>query len=111
MSGGGVIYYFEQVWQKLNVWMIIIDFCYIDIGVGCEDEWILICSGIDVVLVNGLVYVLIIENMVDQLFLDKYCVGYDEKILFVSVLKNGYYKVYILGQGKDGIVKMLEWVV
>lgn len=45
--------------------MIIIDLCYIDIGVGCEDEWIFICLGIDVVLVNGLVYVMIIENLVD----------------------------------------------
>lgn len=111
MSGGGVIYYFEQVCQKFNVCMIIIDLCYIDIGVGCEDEWIFICLGIDVVLVNGLVYVMIIENLVDQVFFDKYCVGYDEKILLVSVLKNGYYKVYILGEGLDGVVKMLEWVL
>lgn len=111
MSGGGVMYYFEQVWQKFNVWMIIIDLCYIDIGVGCEDEWILICSGIDVVLVLGFVWVMIIENLVDQFFFDKYCVGYDEKMLFVGVLVNGYYKVYIFGQGIDGIVKMLEWVL
>lgn len=110
MSGGGVIYYFEQVRQKFNVRMIIIDSRYIDIGVGREDEWIFIRSGIDVVLVNGLAYVMIIENLVDQVFFDKYCVGYDEKILLVSASKNGYYKVYILGEGLDGVVKTSEWV-
>ncbi len=36
-------------------------------------------SGTDAALVNGLAYVLITENMVDQPFPDKYCVGYDEK--------------------------------
>lgn len=91
--------------------MIVIDLCYNDIVVGCEDEWLFICFGIDGVLVCVIVWVLIIENMVDQLFFDKYCVGYDEKILLVSVLKNGYYKVYILGEGLDGVVKMLEWVL
>lgn len=91
--------------------MIVIDLCYIDIVVGCEDEWILICFGIDVVLVVGIVWVLINENFVDQFFFDNYCIGYDEKIFLVDVFFNGYYKVYILGQGEDGIVKMLQWVL
>lgn len=87
--------------------MIVIDLCYNDIVVGCEDEWLLICSGIDGVLVVVIVWVLIIEDFIDKLFLDKYCIGYNEIILFVLVLCNVYYKVYILGQGDDGIVKML----
>lgn len=62
-------------------------------------------SGTDAALVNGLAYVLITENMVDQPFLDKYCVGYDEKTLPADAPKNGHYKAYILGQGKDGIAK------
>ncbi len=39
----------------------------------------LFVQGTDAALVNGLAYVMITENLVDQAFLDKYCVGYDEK--------------------------------
>lgn len=79
MSGGGVTYYLEQARQKSNARMIIIDPRYTDTGAGREDEWIPIRPGTDAALVNALAYVLITENMVDQPFLDKYCVGYDEK--------------------------------
>lgn len=43
--------------------------------------------------------VLITENMVDQPFLDKYCVGYDEKTLPANAPRNAHYKAYILGEG------------
>lgn len=36
-----------------------------------------------------------------NLFLDKYCVGYDEKTLPADAPKNGHYKAYILGEGDD----------
>lgn len=65
--------------------------------------------GTDAALVNGLAYVMITENLVDQAFLDKYCVGYDEKTLPASAPKNGHYKAYILGEGPDGVAKTPEW--
>lgn len=52
---------------------------------------------------------MITENLVDQEFLDKYCVGYDEKTLPASAPKNGHYKAYILGEGPDGVAKTPEW--
>ena len=52
---------------------------------------------------------MITENLVDQPFLDKYCVGYDEKTLPADAPANGHYKAYILGQGSDGIAKTPEW--
>jgi anaerobic selenocysteine-containing dehydrogenase len=48
---------------------------------------------------------MITENLVDQPFLDKYCVGYDEKTLPADAPANGHYKAYILGQGSDGMPK------
>ena len=45
----------------------------------------------------------------NQAFLDKYCVGYDEKTLPASAPKNGHYKAYILGEGPDGVAKTPEW--
>jgi anaerobic selenocysteine-containing dehydrogenase len=59
--------------------MIVIDPRYTDTAAGREDEWIPIRPGTDAALVAGIAWVLINENMVDQPFLDKYCVGYDEK--------------------------------
>lgn len=109
MSGGGVTYYLEQARQKSNARMIIIDPRYTDTGAGREDEWIPIRPGTDAALVNGLAYVMITENLVDQAFLDKYCVGYDEKTLPASAPKNGHYKAYILGEGPDGVAKTPQW--
>ena len=109
MSSGGVTYYLEQAREKSNARMIIIDPRYTDTGAGREDEWIPIKPGTDAALVNGLAWVLITENLVDQPFLDRYCIGYDETTLPASAPKNGHYKAYILGQGRDGIAKTPAW--
>ncbi len=79
MSGGGITYYLEQARERSNARMIIIDPRYTDTAAGREDEWIPIRPGTDAALVAGIAWVLIDENLVDQPFLDKYCVGYDEK--------------------------------
>jgi Tat-targeted selenate reductase subunit YnfE len=60
-------------------------------------------------LVAGLAHVLISENLVDQPFLDRYCVGYDEKTLPADAPSNGHYKAYILGLGEDGVEKTPQW--
>lgn len=109
MSGGGLTYCLEQAKEKSKAKMIIIDPRYTDTGVGREDEWIPIRPGTDAALCSALAYVMITENLVDQPFLDKYCVGYDEKNLPASAPRNGHYKAYILGQGDDGIAKTPEW--
>ena len=109
MSGGGVTYYVEQARQKSNARMIIIDPRYTDTGAGREDEWIPIRPGTDAALVSALAWVMIDENLVDQPFLDKYCVGYDEKTLPEGAPANGHYKAYILGQGSDGVAKTPAW--
>lgn len=102
MSGGGVTYYREQARAKSNARMIIVDPRYTDTGAGREDEWILFMPGTDAALVNALAYVMITESLVDQPFLDKYCVGYDEG-LPASAPANGHYKAYILGRGGDEV--------
>ncbi|WP_192456793.1 DmsA/YnfE/YnfF family dimethyl sulfoxide reductase [Musicola keenii] len=109
MSGGGITYYLEQARARSNARMIVIDPRYTDTAAGREDEWIPIRPGTDAALVAGLAYVLITENLVDQAFLDTYCVGYDEKTLPAGAPSNGHYKAYILGQGGDGIAKTPAW--
>ncbi len=109
MSGGGVTYYLEQAREKSNARMIIIDPRYTDTGAGREDEWIPIRPGTDAALISALAWVMINENLVDQPFLDKYCVGYDEKTMPAGAPANGHYKAYILGEGADGVAKTPEW--
>ncbi|EHX1736413.1 dimethyl sulfoxide reductase anchor subunit [Shigella boydii] len=81
MSGGGITYLLEKAREKSNAKMIVIDPRYTDTAAGREDEWLPIRPGTDAALVAGIAWVLINENLVDQPFLDKYCVGYDEKTL------------------------------
>lgn len=109
MSGGGITYYLEQARQRSNARMIVIDPRYTDTAAGREDEWIPIRPGTDAALVAGLAHVLITENMVDQPFLDSYCVGYDEKTLPADAPANSHYKAYILGLGEDATAKTPEW--
>lgn len=109
MSGGGIVYHLEQAREHSNARMIVIDPRYTDTASGREDEWIPIRPGTDAALVAGLAYVLITEDMVDQAFLDRYCVGYDEKTLPEGAPANGHYKAYILGQGDDATAKTPEW--
>ena len=109
MSGGGITYYLEQARERSNARMIVIDPRYTDTAAGREDEWIPIRPGTDAALVAGLAHVLISENLVDQPFLDQYCVGYDEKTLPADAPINGHYKAYILGLGEDGVEKTPQW--
>ncbi len=109
MSGGGITYYLEQARERSNARMIVIDPRYTDTAAGREDEWLPIRPGTDAALVAGLAWVLINEDLVDQPFLDKYCVGYDEKTLPAGAPANGHYKAWILGQGDDGIAKTPQW--
>lgn len=89
--------------------MIVIDPRYTDTAAGREDEWIPIRPGTDAALVAGIAWVLIHEDLVDQTFLDTYCIGYDEKTLPADAPANGHYKAYILGNGDDGIAKTPQW--
>ncbi len=109
MSGGGITWYLEQARERSNARMIVIDPRYTDTAAGREDEWIPIRPGTDAALVAGIAWVLINENKVDQPFLDKYCVGYDEKTLPAGAPANGHYKAYILGYGDDGVEKTPQW--
>ncbi|GEM79447.1 DmsA/YnfE/YnfF family dimethyl sulfoxide reductase [Vibrio superstes] len=109
MSGGGLIHHYVESKNKSNAKTIIIDPRYTDTAGGREDQWIPIRPSTDAALVAGVAYVMITEDLVDQEFLDKYCVGFDEKTLPASAPKNSDYKSYILGKDTDGIEKTPEW--
>lgn len=108
-SGGGKAWENECVRQKAGTKTIIIDPMYTDSMLGKEDEWVPIRIGTDAALVEAMAYVMIKENLVDQKFLDTYCVGYDEKTLPKGAPAKSDYKNYILGNGPDKQPKTPEW--
>ena len=109
MSGGSETYQISEQLHRRKVRTIFIDPRYSDSMLGKEDEWVPIRPGTDAAFVNAIAHVLITENLVDQEFLDRYCVGYDATTLPASAPPNGSYKDYILGDGPDGIAKTPDW--
>lgn len=108
-SGGGQTYELQCAREAGKTKMILIDPIYTDSMLGKEDEWVPVRPGTDAALVEGMAYVLITEGLVDQQFLDTYCLGYDAKTLPAGAPKNGDYKSYILGKGADKTAKTPAW--
>ena len=108
-SGGGQTWELGEALRLGKARMVVIDPIRTDTLAGRDAEWVPIRPGTDAALAAGMAYVMIRENLVDQAFLDKYCVGYDEKTLPKSAPKGADYKSYILGNGPDKTPKTPEW--
>ncbi len=108
-SGGGKGFQIDAALTKKRPRIIVIDPAFTDTASTRADQWVPIRPGTDAALIGALAYEFITKNWVDQDFLDKYCVGYDEKTLPASAPKNSDYKSYILGHGKDKTPKTPEW--
>ena len=109
LGGAGDCYQIEQALEAGGAKVIVIDPRFTPTAAIHADQWIPIRPGTDAALVEGIAYVLITEDMVDQEFLDTYCVGYDEKTLPESAPAKSDYKSHILGEGPDGTPKTPEW--
>ncbi|NLF78597.1 MAG: molybdopterin-dependent oxidoreductase [Chloroflexi bacterium] len=109
MSGGGMIYSLQHYKRVSGAKLIVIDPRYTDTAVSAADEWIPIRPGTDAALVSAMAYVMITEDLHDQEFLDKYCVGFDKEHMPEGYEDQDSYKDYILGTGADGVAKTPEW--
>jgi anaerobic dimethyl sulfoxide reductase subunit A len=109
MSGGGVIHHFMEGKERSNARLIVIDPRYTDTAGGREDQWIPIRPGTDTAFIAAMAHVMIEEELIDQAFLDTYCVGFDSTTLPKSAPANSDYKSYILGLGADGVEKTPKW--
>lgn len=78
-----------------------VEFAYIgpirdDMGDFLDAQWLAAVPGSDVAIMLALTHTLVVENLYDSAFLDKYCVGFDR------------FKPYVLGD-IDGQPKDAEW--
>ena len=109
MSGGGQLFVSQYVKEHYGVKTIVIDPRYSETATVLGDEWVPIRPGTDAALVAGMIYVMLQENLHDQAFLDKYCVGFDEATLPKGAPANASYRSYVMGLGPDGVAKTPEW--
>lgn len=99
MSGGGEMFVSSQIKKQYDVRTIVIDPRYTETALSLADEWIPIRPGTDAALCAAIAHVMITENLVDQEFLDTYCIGYDEEHMPEGIPAGNSYKSYILGEG------------
>lgn len=109
MSGGGELAVVQKVKKDFGVRTIIVDPRYSDTALNVGDDWVGLRPGTDAALIAGMIHVMIKENLHDQAFLDKYCVGFDEEHMPEGVPANLSYRSYIEGKGYDKVEKTPEW--
>ena len=108
-GGGGKVFALQAMKERSGAKFILFDPRYSETAVSVVDEWIPIRPGTDAALVAAMAYVMITENLHDQEFLDKYCVGFDEDHMPEDVPAGLSYKSYVMGDGEDGTPKTPEW--
>ncbi|GIG23881.1 DMSO/selenate family reductase complex A subunit [Cellulomonas denverensis] len=109
MSGGGDLFTSQTARREAGIRTIVIDPRYTDTAVTMGDEWVPIRPNTDAALVAGLAHVMIDEDLHDQEFLDRYCVGFDEDHLPAEAAPGSSYRAYVLGEGPDGVAKTPQW--
>lgn len=109
MSGGGQLFVTQKTKEESDVRTIVIDPRYSDTAVVVGDDWVALRPGTDAALIAGMLHTMVKEDLHDQEFLDKYCVGFDEHTLPEGAPKNASYRAYLEGKGTDGVEKTPEW--
>ena len=109
MSGGGQVFVSQQTRKASGVRTIVIDPRYSETAITMADEWIPIRPGTDAALVAGLIHTMITEDLHNQAFLDRYCVGFDDKHLPEGTSAGSSYRAYLEGKGPDHTIKNAQW--
>lgn len=104
---GNTNYYYQKM-KKNGTKFIVVDPRYSDTAVAYADEWIPLLPTTDNALMDAMAYVIVEENLHDQEFLDKYCLGFDENHMPEGVSPDESLKAYLFGK-KDGVAKTPEW--
>jgi anaerobic dimethyl sulfoxide reductase subunit A len=94
--------------KKNGAKIIVIDPRYSDTAIAFADEWIPILPTTDTAMMDAMAYVIITENLHDQDFLDRFCIGFDGRHMPEGVPAVESLKSYLVGE-KDGIQKTPEW--
>jgi len=89
------IYWFQEA-KKKGIRIISVDPCYTDTAKMLGAEWIAIRPSTDTAMLIAMAYVLIVEELYDKKYIERYVYGFEK------------YKDYVLGK-TDGVAKTPEW--
>lgn len=106
-SLGNPTYNYLQA-KKAGAKIITVNPMYSATQVSIGDEWIPVRPSTDTALLLGMAHYMITNNLHDQEFLDKYCVGFDAGHMPEGVDSKENFKDYVLGT-YDGVPKTPEW--
>lgn len=106
-SAGNPAYNLMQI-KKRGTKIIFVDPLYNATAQSMADDFVPVRPGTDTALLLGMAYYMITNNLHDQEFLDKYCVGFDADHMPEGVDPKDNFKDYVLGT-YDGIPKTPEW--
>ncbi|MCK8817849.1 molybdopterin-dependent oxidoreductase [Natroniella sulfidigena] len=104
---GPTMYHLHQA-KEAGAKIIVVDPRYSDTAVALADEWISILPTTDNAVMDAMAYVMITEDLYDQEFVEKYCIGFDQSQMPNGVADAQSYKSYILGES-DNIAKTPQW--
>ncbi len=82
--------------REKGIKIVAVDPRYTDSAATFAHQWIPIRPGTDAAMLIAMAYVIVSENLQDDVFIDKFTVGFDK------------YRDYLLGK-KDGIAKTPQW--
>ena len=88
--------------------IVVIDPRMSDTALTMADRWIPIRPSSDTAMADAMAYVIWKENLQDQEFMDRFCIGFDEDHMPDGVPYGESYHSYVFGI-KDGIEKTPEW--
>ena len=95
IQGTNTCWYLAQA-KEAGCRMVVVDPRYTDTAATFGDQWIPIRPGTDAAMLTAMAYVMVRENLQDQVFLDRYTVGFQQ------------YREYLVGD-EDGVPKTPEW--
>ncbi|HMM19131.1 MAG TPA: molybdopterin-dependent oxidoreductase [Selenomonadales bacterium] len=108
-SGGANAGYYLKRAKGAGAQVVVVDPRHSDTAAILADEWIPVRPTTDNALIDALAYVILNEDLHDQAFLDRYCLGFDDEHLPPGVPAGNSYKSYLLGLGGDRLPKTPEW--
>ncbi len=77
-------------------------------AVGLADQWIPVRPGTDCAMMAAMAYVMITEGLIDEDYVNRVAVGYDDQHMPEGYEGEESFKAYILGE-RDGVPKTPEW--
>ena len=104
---GNSAYHFLQA-KKAGAKIILVDPMYNESAKALADEWVPVRPGTDAVLLLGVAYHIIVNNLQDQAFLNTYTIGFDAAHMPEGADPKENFRDYVLGT-YDGIPKTPEW--